>query len=140
MGLLKGLIQTPVARPGMIKGAHLIGHEALHLELSSEIIHRTSAALLGAVTMIPIILGLEASGAQITPLWWALAIGVGLGGNSTHIGATANLIAVTEAAQSGIEGARITPLTWMRIGIPTTLLGLLVASAIYATFFDFFAG
>jgi len=92
------------------------------------------------VTMIPIILGLEASGAQITPLWWALAIGVGLGGNSTHIGATANLIAVTEAEQSGIEGARITPLTWMRIGIPTTLLGLLVASAIYATFFDFFAG
>jgi Na+/H+ antiporter NhaD/arsenite permease-like protein len=92
------------------------------------------------VTMIPIILGLEASGAQITPLWWALAIGVGLGGNSTHIGATANLIAVTEAEQSGIEGARITPLTWMRIGIPTTVLGLLVASAIYATFFDFFAG
>ena len=43
MGLLKGLIQTPVARPGMIKGAHLIGHEALHLDLSSEIIHRTSA-------------------------------------------------------------------------------------------------
>ena len=43
VGLLKGLIQTPVARPGMIKGAHLIGHEALHLELSSEIIHRTSA-------------------------------------------------------------------------------------------------
>jgi len=92
------------------------------------------------VTMIPIILGLETSGAQITPLWWALAIGVGLGGNSTHIGATANLIAVTEAERSGIKGARITPLAWMRIGIPTTLVGLILASAIYATFFDFFAG
>jgi len=91
------------------------------------------------VTMIPIILGLESSGAQTMPLWWALAIGVGLGGNSTHIGATANLIAVTEAEQSGIEGARITPLAWMRIGVPTTVLGLLMASAIYATFFDFFA-
>lgn len=90
------------------------------------------------VTMIPIILGLESSGAQIMPLWWALAIGVGLGGNSTHIGATANLIAVTEAEQSGIEGARITPLAWMRIGVPTTLLGLVMASAIYAAFFDFF--
>jgi Na+/H+ antiporter NhaD/arsenite permease-like protein len=91
------------------------------------------------VTMIPIILGLEASGAQITPLWWALAIGVGLGGNSTHIGATANLIAVTEAERSGIPGARITPLAWMRIGIPTTLLGLTMASIIYVAFFERFA-
>ena len=91
------------------------------------------------VTMIPIILGLEASGTQITPLWWALAIGVGLGGNSTHIGATANLIAVTEAERSGIPGARITPLAWMRIGIPTTLLGLTMASVIYVAFFERFA-
>ena len=91
------------------------------------------------VTMIPIILGLEASGTQITPLWWALAIGVGLGGNSTHIGATANLIAVTEAERSGIPGARITPLAWMRIGIPTTLLGLTMASIIYVAFFEQFA-
>jgi len=90
------------------------------------------------VTMIPILLGLESSGAPITPLWWALAIGVGLGGNSTHIGATANLIAVTEAERSGIEGARITPLAWMRIGIPTTLLGLTLASVIYVSFFEFF--
>jgi len=92
------------------------------------------------VTMIPIILGLETAGAQVTPLWWALAIGVGLGGNSTHIGATANLIAVAEAEHSGIKGARITPLAWMRVGIPTTLLGLVMATAIYALFFDFFAG
>ncbi|MCP5437442.1 MAG: anion permease [Chromatiaceae bacterium] len=90
------------------------------------------------VTMIPIILGLEASGAQVAPLWWALAIGVGLGGNSTHIGATANLIAVAEAEQCGIRGARISPLEWMRIGVPTTLVGLLMASAIYALFFDYF--
>ncbi len=91
------------------------------------------------VTMIPIIIGLEASGAQIGPLWWALAIGVGLGGNSTHIGATANLIAVTEAEKSGIDGARISPVAWMRIGIPTTLLGLIVASTIYSVFFGYFS-
>ncbi|MCB1727076.1 MAG: anion permease [Gammaproteobacteria bacterium] len=90
------------------------------------------------VTMIPIILGLEASGAQVAPLWWALAIGVGLGGNSTHIGATANLIAVSESERCGIRGAYISPLAWMRIGIPTTLVGLAVASAIYTVFFDFF--
>ena len=92
------------------------------------------------VTMIPIILGLQAQGADITPLWWALAIGVGLGGNSTHIGATANLIAVTEAENCGIKGARISPLAWMRVGIPVTLVGLVLASVVYTVFFDYFAG
>ncbi len=90
------------------------------------------------VTMIPIILGLESSGVSVTPLWWALAIGVGLGGNGTHIGATANLIAVTESENSGIADARITPMGWMRIGIPTMLLSLVMASLVYAVFFDFF--
>jgi len=90
------------------------------------------------ITMIPIILGLGASGAETAPLWWALAIGVGLGGNSTHIGATANLIAVTEAEKSGIPGARITPTQWMRVGIPVTVFGLMLASVLYAVFFDYF--
>ncbi|MCB1802507.1 MAG: ArsB/NhaD family transporter [Gammaproteobacteria bacterium] len=92
------------------------------------------------VTMIPIIVGLGTAGADITPLWWALALGVGLGGNSTHIGATANLIAVTEAEKSGIANARISPLAWMRVGVPVTVLGLLVASAMYALLFDFLRG
>ena len=68
------------------------------------------------------------------------AIGVGLGGNSTHIGATANLIAVTEAEKCGIPGARITPLGWMRVGIPVTVSGLALASLLYILFFDFFVG
>jgi len=92
------------------------------------------------VTMIPIILGLDARGAEVAPLWWALAIGVGLGGNSTHIGATANLIAVTEAENCGIKGARISPLAWMRVGIPVTIVGLALASLIYAAFFSYFVG
>ncbi len=49
------------------------------------------------------------------------------------------MIAVTEAERSGIPGARITPLAWMRIGIPTTLLGLTMASIIYVAFFERFA-
>lgn len=92
------------------------------------------------VTMIPIIVGLDSSGAQVAPLWWALAIGVGLGGNSTHIGATANLIAVTEAENCGIAGARISPLAWIRVGVPVTFFGLVVASLVYTLFFSYFAG
>lgn len=92
------------------------------------------------ITMIPIILGLGSSGVDTAPLWWALAIGVGLGGNTTHIGATANLIAVSEAEISGISGARITPLAWLKVGLPVTLFGLTLASAIFMVFFEFFRG
>ena len=90
------------------------------------------------VTMIPIILGLESSGVNIAPLWWALALGVGLGGNGTHIGATANIIAVSESEKSGLPEAKITPIQWMRTGIPVMLLGLLTASLVYWLLFDLF--
>ncbi len=90
------------------------------------------------VAMIPIILGLESQGVNITPLWWALAFGVALGGNGTHIAATANIIVVTESENCGVPGARITPRMWLRYGLPVTFLSLLVASLLYALFFDFF--
>ncbi len=104
------------------------------------------AALLSAVvdnipftvTMIPIILGLEVSGVNIAPLWWALALGVGLGGNGTHLGATANIIAVSESEKSGMPEARITPLDWLRTGMPVMLFGLVLASLVYWLFFDLF--
>ncbi len=90
------------------------------------------------VAMIPIIVGLEKAGLNIAPLWWALAIGVGLGGNGTHIGATANIIAVTESEKTGDPRGRITPLAWMRVGLPTMFVSLVLASIVYALFFDYF--
>lgn len=90
------------------------------------------------VTMIPIILGLESSGVNIAPLWWALALGVGLGGNGTHIGATANIIAVSESEKSGMPEAKITPLQWLRTGMPVMIFGLLLATAVYWSFYEFF--
>lgn len=90
------------------------------------------------VAMIPIILGLESQGVNITPLWWALALGVGLGGNGTHIAATANIIVVSESETCGIPNARITPKIWLRAGMPAMLLSLTAASVIYATFFELF--
>jgi len=91
------------------------------------------------VAMIPIIAGLEAGGVNITPLWWALAIGVGLGGNGSHIGATANIICITESERCGDPSARITPAIWLKTGLPTMFTGLLIATAAYTLFFDFFA-
>jgi Na+/H+ antiporter NhaD/arsenite permease-like protein len=89
------------------------------------------------VTMIPIVAGLQSTGLPVEPLWWALAIGVGLGGNGTHIGATANIICVAEAERSGIDGAHISPLRWLRVGLPAMLLSLLAASVVYALLYEF---
>jgi Na+/H+ antiporter NhaD/arsenite permease-like protein len=84
------------------------------------------------VTMIPIIGALSAEGIDVYPLWWALAIGVALGGNGTHIGATANIVVVAQAERSGLPDARITPLLWLMTGLPVMITGLVVASFAFA--------
>lgn len=91
------------------------------------------------VTMIPIVAALEQQGVNVTPLWWALALGVGLGGNGTHIGATANVICIAEAERSQLPEARITPVRWMKVGLPVMFGSLSVASGIFALFFTAFS-
>jgi hypothetical protein len=88
------------------------------------------------VTMIPIVAGLQSQGLAVEPLWWALAIGVGLGGNGTHIGATANIICVAEAERSGLPAARIDPVRWLKIGLPAMLGSLVIASLIFAALYQ----
>lgn len=88
--------------------------------------------------MIPIIVSLEATGVNAAPLWWALALGAGLGGNGAHIGATANIICVAESERCGIPEARITPGRWLRRGFSVMFTGLIVTSIIFIVLFDFF--
>ncbi|MGY4706340.1 ArsB/NhaD family transporter [Candidatus Bipolaricaulota sp. J31] len=47
------------------------------------------------IAMVPVIRALGAQGALTAPLWWALALGVGFGGNATPIGATANVVVIS---------------------------------------------
>lgn len=93
--------------------------------------------------MIPILLGLEQQGINVTPLWWALAVGVGMGGNGTHIGSTANVYIVTLserlAKEQGDRSLAITPMVWFRTGTPAMLVTLVVSSIAFVAFFDFFA-
>ena len=92
------------------------------------------------VTMIPIILHLETQGVDVMPLWWALSLGVGLGGNGTRIGSTANVICVAEAERSGVAEFRISPVFWLKKGAPVMLLTLTVSSTLMAIFFDYYRG
>ena len=92
--------------------------------------------------MIPIILGLETQGINVSPLWWSLAIGVGMGGNGTHIGSTANVYIVTIserlARETGNPAMAITPGMWMRKGLPIMFLTLILSSIMFYTFFPWF--
>ncbi|MEZ5503228.1 MAG: SLC13 family permease [Halioglobus sp.] len=93
--------------------------------------------------MIPIFLQMEQQGVNVTPLWWALAIGVGMGGNGTHIGSTANVYIVTLserlARETGNPDYAISPGLWFRKGTPAMLATLVVSSVIFVLFFDFFS-
>jgi len=93
--------------------------------------------------MIPIILSLEAQGVNVAALWWCLALGVGMGGNGTHIGSTANVYIVTVserlARQEGNPDLAITPLIWAKKGLPVMILTLLICTAIMYLFFDYYS-
>jgi len=92
--------------------------------------------------MIPIILAMETQGINVTPLWWGLAMGVGLGGNGTHIGSTANVFIVTIserlARDENDPSLQITPGMWFRKGTPAMLLTLMVATVIMFVFWPWF--
>jgi len=109
-----------------------------------------SAALSAAIdnipftaAMIPIILGMESQGVNVTPLWWALAIGVGMGGNGTHVGSTANVFIVTIserlAKETGNPAYRITPGLWFRKGTPAAIATLTTSTLLLIVFWDFFS-
>ncbi len=91
--------------------------------------------------MIPIILSMETVGINVTPLWWGLAIGVGMGGNGTHIGSTANVYIVTISERLAREennpNLRISPGLWFKKGLPVMLLALTISTVFFILFWDF---
>ncbi len=94
-----------------------------------------SAALLSGVidnipfaaTMLPVIAYLTRTipGAENEVLWYALSIGAAMGGNSTLIGASPNLVT---AGISERAGFRITYLQFLKVGLPATLLTVAVGT------------
>lgn len=93
--------------------------------------------------MVPIILGMEAQGINVAPLWWALAVGVGMGGNGTHLGSTANVFIVTLseriAKDNNDPSLAITPGLWFRKGTPAMIVTLATSTVVMWWFFDFFS-
>jgi Na+/H+ antiporter NhaD/arsenite permease-like protein len=110
-----------------------------HLLLSAVLLIWVAAFLSGivdnipfAVAMVPVIKGLEAEGLAVEPLWWALALGVGFGGNGTPIGATANVIAVTLSERAGRP---ITFRMWFKSGSVVTIVSCAVGTLVFLVIF-----
>ncbi|GMR21681.1 MAG: ArsB/NhaD family transporter [Gammaproteobacteria bacterium] len=119
--------------------------------LLATIILMWAAAILSAMidnipftaAMVPIILGMEQQGINVTPLWWGLAIGVGMGGNGTHLGSTANVYIVTLSERIAKEendpSLAITPGLWFKKGTPAMILTLTTSTIVMWLFFSFFS-
>lgn len=75
-------------------------------------------------TMIPILLAMESTGMDVTPLWWAVSLGACLGGNGTLIGASANVVLSDISKKHGYE---ITFAKFFKTGFPIMLLTILIA-------------
>ena len=88
-----------------------------------------------AATMIPLIFAIYNTesvaavfgGLAINPLWWALSLGVGFGGNGTLIGSSAGIVATGLAE---INGHRITFNQFLRVGFPFMIASVAVGSVV----------
>ncbi len=84
------------------------------------------------IALIPVIQELGRLGITTSPLWWALALGAGFGGNGTIIGSASNVVTV---ALSEKTHTPITSRIWMRAGLPVMIVTCLVGSVLFAIFF-----
>jgi Na+/H+ antiporter NhaD/arsenite permease-like protein len=110
-----------------------------HLLISAVLLIWIGAVLSGVVdnipftiAMVPVIKGLETNGVSVEPLWWALALGVGFGGNATPIGASANLVAVAMSERAGYP---ITVRTWVRSASLATIVSCAVGTVGFLVIF-----
>ena len=77
-------------------------------------------------TLIPLIQDMGRMGlSDLTPMWWSLALGACLGGNGTLIGASANVVVASMAAQ---RGRPISFLSFMKVAFPVMIFTIIVSS------------
>ena len=78
-------------------------------------------------TLIPLIKDMGEMGlANLDPMWWSLALGACLGGNGTLIGASANVVVASMAAQ---RGKQISFIGFMKIAFPLMILSIIISTA-----------
>ena len=80
-------------------------------------------------TMIPVVEQLQGGENGDDAYWWALAIGACFGGNATIVAAAANVAAAGLAERAGRP---IGFMTFLKVGLPATLLSMVIATGYIA--------
>ena len=80
-------------------------------------------------TMVPVVEELQGGDGGDDAYWWALSLGACFGGNLTLIAAAANVAAAGMAAKAGRP---IGFMTFLRAGVPATLVSMVLATAYIA--------
>ncbi len=131
---------------GALEATGAIGHVADAVkdvtggERTAELIGITWVAAAGSAVvdnipfttaMIPVVkeLQMDAGATGDDAYWWALALGACFGGNATLIAAAANVAAAGMAERAGTP---IGFMTFLRIGLPVTILSIGLATAYIA--------
>jgi Na+/H+ antiporter NhaD/arsenite permease-like protein len=80
-----------------------------------------------AATMLPVVAFLTRTvpGAESNVLWYGLSIGAAMGGNSTLIGASPNLVTAGIAERAGF---RVTYVEFLKIGLPAMVITVAVGT------------
>ena len=89
------------------------------------------------MAMIPVLLQMQETappGVSVNLLWWALAMGVGFGGNGTPIGSTANVVVVSKSEETDDP---ITFKKWFKSGTIATVATCVVGSIAILLFHNY---
>ena len=126
LGLAAGQITSIAESGGVMSGIILIWAAAAMSAIVDNIPF--------TIVMIPIIQNLGTLGIDIGPLWWALALGAGFGGNGTPIGSTANIITIKLSERTRHP---ITTKLWLRTGLPVMIIVCVIGTILYALTYRF---
>lgn len=128
---------------GVLKllGGSILGYASSNLLLTTIIVLWASGFISAIVdnipftmAVIPLILYLGNQGINVMPLWWALALGAGFGGNGTPIGASANVVVINLSEKTEHP---ITFKLWLKSGAVVTFVSLILATLWVMLMFKF---
>jgi len=109
-----------------IAGAILVGGALISSVIDNVPLAAAMVPLITEISRAPE-LAVQLSGYAINPLWWALVLGVGLGGNGTLVGASANIVAAGALERLGRP---VSFRQFFTIGFPLMLLTILLSGVL----------
>ena len=129
--LVGGLVEMGVIKALAQEGINITGGDVTFTAILILWMSAIASAFIDNIpfvaTLIPLIQDMGTMGlANLEPMWWSLALGACLGGNGTLIGASANVVVASMAAQ---RGRAISFIEFMKTAFPLMILSIIISMA-----------